>query len=192
MGYLSALRDLPVEPVLPRAVTCERHGRNWRVRWGHRGVPVRHSVGMRHLAVLLDNPGREIPALDLVTALDAAAGTSRRNTPQPVLDQVAIRQYRRRMEELNAEIDGYEARNDSGNATRLRAERDWLIEDLSAATGIGGYIRNFPDGAERARIAVGKAIRRALAHIAAADAPLGEHLREHVHTGIRCSYWPDR
>ncbi len=45
-------------------------------------------------------------------------------------------------------------------------------------------------GPERARVAVGKAIRRALARITDADAVIGEHLRQTVHTGARCSYWP--
>ena len=71
-----------------------------------------------------------------------------------------------------------------------RAERDWLVAQLSSAAGFGGRTRAFPDQPERARVAVGKAIRRALARIAEADAVIGEHLRQTVHTGVRCSYWP--
>lgn len=65
-----------------------------------------------------------------------------------------------------------------------------VVAALAAATtGIGGYVRGFPDSGERARIAVGKAIRRALAQIATADPVLGEYLRDGVHTGVRCSSW---
>jgi hypothetical protein len=39
-------------------------------------------------------------------------------------------------------------------------------------------------------VAVGKAIRRALGRVTEADAAIGEHLRQTVHTGARCSYWP--
>jgi hypothetical protein len=39
-------------------------------------------------------------------------------------------------------------------------------------------------------VAVGKAIRRALTRIAQADPVIGEHLRQAVRTGVRCSYWP--
>jgi hypothetical protein len=39
-------------------------------------------------------------------------------------------------------------------------------------------------------VAVGKAIRRALVRIAEADPVIGEHLRQTVRTGVRCSYWP--
>jgi hypothetical protein len=37
---------------------------------------------------------------------------------------------------------------------------------------------------------VGKAIRRAIVRATEADAIIGEHLRQTVHTGVRCSYWP--
>jgi hypothetical protein len=60
----------------------------------------------------------------------------------------------------------------------------------SSVAGFSGRVRSFPDQGERARVAVGKAIRRALARISEADPILGEHLRQAVHTGIRCSYWP--
>jgi hypothetical protein len=39
-------------------------------------------------------------------------------------------------------------------------------------------------------VSVGKAVRRALARIADADPVIGEHLRQTVHTRVRCSYWP--
>jgi hypothetical protein len=71
-----------------------------------------------------------------------------------------------------------------------RAERDWLTAELAAATGLGGRTRRFTDSRERARIAVGKSIRRILQHIAEADAMIGQHLRRPVRTGARCSYWP--
>ena len=43
---------------------------------------------------------------------------------------------------------------------------------------------------ERARVAVGKAIRRAILRVTREDSIVGEHLRQAVHTGARCSYWP--
>jgi hypothetical protein len=177
------------DPLPSGAIACARVGRNWRVGWAHRSVSVRHSVGMQHLAILLNNPDKEIHSLDLVAALSVVADVARQSTGQPLLDRRAIQQYRHRISQLADEIDEYEAHHDYENASRLRAEHDWLVQVLSAATGISGYIRDFSDGGERARIAVGKAIRRAVAHIAAVDAAIGEHLRDSVHTGIRCAYW---
>ena len=64
------------------------------------------------------------------------------------------------------------------------------IQAADLVAGLAGRPRSFPDQPERARVAVGKAIRRALARITEADAVIGEHLHQTVRTGVRCSYWP--
>ena len=107
---------------------------------------------------------------------------------QQVLDHEAIAEYRNRLKSLDIEIDQPDA--DPVRVARARAERDWLVAQLSSAAGFAGRTRAFPDQPERARVAVGKAIRRALARITEADPVIGEHLRQTVHTGVRCSYWP--
>lgn len=144
---------------------------------------------MFHLAVLIANPGREIPAMELVAGLDALTAGAYRATGsgQEVLDREAVRSYQRRLTALGTEI---ESGGGSERAAAARAERDWLTAELARASGIGGRTRAFPDAAERARIAVGKAIRRALQRIADADAAIGDHLRQAVHTGVRCCYRP--
>jgi hypothetical protein len=164
---------------------CRRAGRKWAVAWRDRSVLMEDSIGMAHLAVLVANPRQEIPAADLAAGLAAlgAAGAS----AHPVLDQSAITEYRNRLKRLDAELD---QPCDEGDRSAARAERDWLVAQLASTTGFGGRVRSFPDEGERARVAVGKAIRRALARIAEADPVLGDHLRQTVHTGVRCSYWP--
>ncbi len=159
--------------------------------WRQRSVLIEDSIGMAHLAVLIANPRQEIQAADLVTGLAAlgrAIGDA--GAAHPVLDHEAIVEYRNRVQLLNAEIDRLEAGDDPGRAAGARAERDWLVAELTRAAGLGGRTRSFPDQGERARVAAGKAIRRALVRIAEADPAIGEHLRQTVHTGVRCSYWP--
>ncbi|GAA4942203.1 hypothetical protein HD597_001127 [Nonomuraea thailandensis] len=216
LGQALALRDGPADPaaraelataaheaadlgmVLPAVVgrppeadgACRlrRDGRHWRVELNGRVALVDHSVGLAHLATLAANPGHEIPAADL------AAGTPGREGPrepaQPLLDDVARDSYRRRLTRLQAEIDEHESMHDLERAAALRMEREWLIAELAAAAGMGGRARPFTGGEERARIAVGKAIRRALARISAVDPVIGEELRATVQTGVRCSYRP--
>ena len=165
---------------------CHRVGRRWRLVLGHRGVLVEDTIGMAHLAVLIANPRQEIQAADLVAGLAGLSGTAgEAGTAQHVLDHEAIAEYRNRLKRLDIEID-----RDPGQASQARAERDWLVAQLSSAAGFAGRTRSFPDQPERARVAVGKAIRRALARITEADAVIGDHLRQTVHTGVRCSYWP--
>jgi hypothetical protein len=170
-------------------VECRRAGRHWEVRLDRHRATVGHSVGMRHLATLIAHPGREIPATELMSGLGAPADRAALSA-QPVLDDVARREYRRRLSSLSAEIDELDAADDRERATRTRAERDWLLSELATATGLGGRDRRFADNDERARIAVGKAIRRAISRVTEADPVLGEALRMSVTTGLRCSYAP--
>ena len=156
---------------------------------------VEDSIGLAHLAVLIANPRQEIQAADLVAGLAGLSGSAAEAvTAHPVLDHEAIAEYRNRLKSLDAEIDqlASDPASSSGpeRASRAKAERAWLVAQLSSAAGFGGRTRSFPDQSERARVAVGKAIRRALARITEADAVIGEHLRQTVHTGVRCSYWP--
>jgi hypothetical protein len=171
--------------------TCDRLGRKWRFTVQNRSVLVEDSIGMTHLAVLIANPRQEILAADLVAGLTALSGVvSDGGAAHPVLDREAVAEYRKRVSQLVAQIDQLEPGDDSVRAVSARAERDWLTAQLASAAGLGGRTRSFPDQGERARVAVGKAIRRALARIDEADAPIGDHLRQAVHTGVRCSYWP--
>jgi tetratricopeptide (TPR) repeat protein len=183
---------LPTEagPVAPPArsgaATCTRYGRRWRVELGGRSAIVDDAVGIRYLATLIANPGVEVPALDLAEPSGEKTGPA----PQRMLDDEALRQYRERLTELRSDIEEAEAGNDFERAARLRAEIDWLAGEIGAATGLGGRARRFADNPERARVAVGKAIRRALDRIAEADPVLGGQLRVAVQTGMRCCYRP--
>ncbi|OLB65502.1 MAG: hypothetical protein AUI10_06380 [Actinobacteria bacterium 13_2_20CM_2_72_6] len=177
----------------PKAtLTCTREGRKWRLTLGSRTVLVDHRIGVFHLAVLIANPGREVDAVELAAgpaALDKARGGSM--SSQPVLDREAIRRYKSRLAELHREIDELDAGADrDGRAVGARTERDWLAAELAATNGLGHRTRGFPTNEERARIAVGKAIRRAVAYITEADRVIGEHLHHGLRTGTRCSYLP--
>lgn len=170
-----------------RAAVCTREGESWRIEWGERAAVIGHSVGMTHLAALVASPGAEVHAAELAGGLTAP---STRMSGQPLLDDTALGQYRERLARLSADLDELESGGEDARAARLRAERDWVITELAAATGLAGRTRRFPDEAERARIAVGKAIRRTLARIHAADPVIGAHLRDTVRTGMLCSYQP--
>jgi hypothetical protein len=186
---LAAVDDSP-RPSSP-AATCAREGRQWRIKLGHRSVLVAHGIGMLHLAVLLANANVEIPAVELAAGVAAAGGPPARTSmaAQAVLDRAAIQQYRQQLARLREEIEELESGSQPERAARARTERDWIIAELGAGTGLGGRTRGFPDSAERARIAVGKAIRRAITRIQGADQFTGDHLHRSVHTGMRCAYY---
>ena len=169
---------------------CRRVGRKWQLTLGDHRVLADDSVGMAHLAVLIANPRQDIQAVDLVAGLAALSGAvNDLGTAHPVLDRDAIGEYKSRLTRLDAEIDQLESTG-SVRAASARDEREWLTAELASATGFGGRTRSFPDQPERARVAVGKAIRRALVRITEADPVIGEHLGQAIRTGVRCSYWP--
>lgn len=168
----------------PDGLRLVRQAKRWRLEWGRRTALVEASVGMLHLAVLIANPGAEITAVDLaagVSGLATAAGAGL--SDQPLLDDAARRQYRRRIADLSTDDRSFD--------DDARDEHDRLVQALAGSLGVDGRSRRFTDNAERARVAVGKAIRRAIDRIADADRPIAEHLRDTVHTGLRCSYRPD-
>jgi hypothetical protein len=82
--------------------------------------------------------------------------------------------------------------NDPVRAERAAVERDALLAELAALTGLGGRPRRTGSEAERMRKAVGNRIRQAVGRIEQVHPELGRHLRMSVRTGTFCRYEPDR
>ena len=120
-----------------------------------------HSVGMEYLERLIEHADVEIAAVELASGHAVACDASKRD---PLLDPRAKAAYRRRIEELRTEADDAEQCADIERACTARLELDRYVEELARATGFGGSTRSFADSAERARVSVHKAIKRALAH----------------------------
>jgi hypothetical protein len=70
------------------------------------------------------------------------------------------------------------------------AEKDFLVRELAAATGLGGRPRRLGAESERARLNVTRAIRSAIAKIRDRAPAAATHLDRSVRTGTRCSYSP--
>jgi hypothetical protein len=174
-------------------VSVRRRGFRCEVRMGELSVLVPHRRGLQYLAVLTANAEQDIAAVTLVSGALAGDWTGAApSAAQPVLDDAARRRYRQRLSELDAAITASETAGDTARYDALTGERQWLLRELATAAGFGGRTRGFATDEERARVAVGKAIRRAIDHIGR-DAPaIGEHLRRRVHTGRYCAYLPIR
>lgn len=170
--------------------TLKREGNDFAFEFRARRTRVRASRGLEHIAALVARRGEWVPVLDLVgggkareVAADGDLG--------PALDPEAKRQYRARMLELREALDEAEAWADAGRAERARAELEWLTAELSRAVGLGGRDRAQGAAAEKARVAVAKAIRRALDALLAQDEALGRHLENALKTGSLCCYDPE-
>ena len=73
----------------------------------------------------------------------------------------------------------------------LEAERDALVDEIMASTGLGGRERAGGSSRERARVATTKALTSAIDRIVAVDESVGRHLQRTIHTGSSCTYKPD-
>lgn len=165
-----------------------RAGDVWTVGFRSRTVQLRDSKGLQDLAALLARPGVHVAALDLAVS-DAARPDS--NDAGEVLDAAARDAYRRRLIELEEEASAADAAGDIAHSTRIATEREALVEQLTAAYGLGGRARRVGSNAERARTAVTARIRDAIRRIEAAHPELGQHLSRSVRTGTFCVYEPE-
>src|SRR5680860_1157648 len=179
-----------------------REGDYWSVIFEGHTVRMRDLKGMRYLARLLGEPGREYHVLDLVaaeTGRDARVGTGQgANLPHSalgdageILDARAKDAYRRRLTEIDDDIEQARTIGDAERLAQADAERGLLVRELARAFGLGGRDRRAASASERARVAVTRAVRQAISRIAEHHPQLGEHLSHTIRTGTYCAYHPD-
>ncbi len=178
-----------------------REGDYWSVTFDGDTVRVRDLKGMRHLARLLADPGREFHVLDLVAA-EAGHGAddghragelaqSTLGDAGEMLDARAKEAYRRRLAEIDDDLAEAHETGDAERAAQADAERDFLVQELARAFGLSGRERRAASASERARAAVTRAVRQAIARIAEHQPRLGEYLGRTIRTGTYCAYLPD-
>jgi tetratricopeptide (TPR) repeat protein len=167
-----------------------REGDYWSVVFDGHTVHLRDLKGMRYLARLLADPGREYHVLDLVAA-EAGRGAQvdggqAADVPRSafgdageILDARARDAYRRRLAEIDEDIE------------QADTERGFLVRELAHAFGLSGRGRRAASASERARAGVTRAIRQAIARIGEHHPQLSEHLNRTIRTGTYCAYFPD-
>lgn len=185
-----------------RDSTFRREGDYWEVSFEGLTVRVRDLKGMRHLARLLAEPDRELHVLDLVAAesgrdhgvevpgeLDFAPSVL--GDAGEAIDVRARDAYRRRLTEIDEDIEQARALGDGERLAQSETERDFLLRELASAYGLGGRPRRGASASERARAAVTRAVRNAMSRIEEHHPALGEHLDRTIQTGTYCAYRPD-
>jgi tetratricopeptide (TPR) repeat protein len=183
-------------------VELRREGDYWSLLYEGHTIRVRDLRGIRYLARLLAHPGREFHVLDLVAAetgkpADRETDPAARRTlaslgdAGAMLDAQAKTAYRRRLTEIEQDIEQARALEDADREAQADAERDFLVRELSRAVGLRGRDRRAASAAERARVAVTRAIRHAMTRIAEHHPQLGVHLNRALRTGTYCAYLPE-
>jgi hypothetical protein len=169
-----------------------REGDMWRLGFDGVTVRLRDAKGLRYLARLLAEPGRELHVRDLAAEATGGEAIPTSGSGGEVLDAAAKRAYQQRFSDLEAELTEATEWNDAERVARAQAEMDALAEQLAGAYGLGGRARTLGDPVERVRKAVTNRIRDSLDRIGAQHEALGRHLTNAVRTGTFCSYTPER
>jgi hypothetical protein len=195
--------EAPQDPrASERADFFRLEGDYWSVTFDGRTVHVRDLKGMHYVARLLADPGREHHVLDLVAAerVPGAAADAGGTPGLPLralgdagelIDAQAKDAYRRRLSEIDEDIEQAQTDGDDERVAQAQTERDFLVRELARAFGLGGRERRAASASERARAGVTPAVRHAIARIGDHDPDLGEHLNGAIRTGTYCTYLPD-
>ena len=181
----------------PSSARFVLEGDAWRLSYGGREVVVRHTKEMADLRRLLAVPSRPVPAVELVADSAGKRGATRDgDLHRPgdlgdVVDSTARAAYQQRLTEFADEIEEADLTGDAESSARLLVERAALVEQLSAAYGLGRRPRRAGDPAERARTAVTGRINAAIVRIEQFHPELGRHLKRSLRTGRLCVYEPE-
>ena len=180
-------------------ITFARVGECRRIAWRSVEVLIPDLKGFRYLHYLLLRAGDEVHVLDLIATEfpllavrpfdpDLRAGA---RLGLPVLDGRARDAYRRRLAEVDEEIDDATANHDLGRLALAEHDRDHLVTELARAFGLSGRPRTTGGDVERARSSITRTLRYCLKRLGEVYPELGAHLDRHVRTGTYCSYQPD-
>jgi hypothetical protein len=134
---------------------------------------LRDTKGLTYIQRLLQHPGEEFHALDLMTgpaisassAVDSDATVAQLRERADVsvreigdagemLDEQAKLQYRRRLHELTEELEDLRERGAHARAEAVASEIDFIQHEVARAVGLGGRNRRAGSAAERARLNV--------------------------------------
>lgn len=158
--------------------TFAQIGEFWTISYGGDSFSLKNVKGLTYLRFLLQHPGEEFHAMDLVHGTGAGVLTndSAAEAASPasglsigglgdageMLDVQAKQEYRRRLGELRADLAELRERGDAVRGEEVEAEIDFIERELVRAVGLGGRDRRAGSAAERARLNVTRAIKSTL------------------------------
>ncbi|MDP6493864.1 MAG: hypothetical protein QGI09_00250 [Dehalococcoidia bacterium] len=185
-----------------------KQGDYWTLKFGsNQPVRLKDSVGLVYIHYLIQHPGQELLPMRVVqqTRGDAAVGRTATAAETkdadlslddfsgtgPSLDDQALQEYRKHIEDLEEDIEEAERDNNPEAATNAREEKQLVESERPVGSPQEKARRPVGSPQEKARKSVSEAIHRALKNIRTLDSHLGNHLTNSINTGVRVSYSPE-
>jgi len=180
-----------------------RTGEYWTLGYEDETFSLKDVKGLSYVQRLLQHPGEEFHALDLLSSPGEAQSANRKDLTDgtlsvgrmgdagELLDAQAKIAYRREIAELKEELEELRERGEPERAEEVQVKIEFLQRELLRAVGLGGRDRRAGSAAERARLNAGRAIRAALEKISERHNLLGKLLERSIKTGTFCSFLSD-
>jgi hypothetical protein len=201
-----------VEPE-PSSNIFHREGDYWRIIYDRMQILLKDSKGLRYIAYLLRYPEQDFHVLRLIHEVEGPQSNNngdihkkmeKRKLPEEglvisnfgdageVIDAQALAEYRQKIKDLEEEIREAEDNIDLARLEKLRDEKEFLENQILAASGVMGRTRKFDDPVEKARKSITNRINDSRKKIQEDHPTLGQHLMNCIKTGPFCSYTPDK
>lgn len=153
-------------------------------------VSVREMQGFRIYAELFARPHTRISAVELRAGIAGVEPSLFAGSTGQIVTPGGIADLRRQYESLSEDLEEAELAHDEGRARKLQEELVVLADHVRRAVGKDGTPRKVSD-AERARVAVSKALTRARKVLAKQHPALLKHITRTVHAGHVLCYQPE-
>ena len=181
-------------------------GEYWTLGCDDTTFSLKDIKGLGYIQRLLQHPGEEFHALDLLGSTGTSAASEVERADQnsllggatvsigglgdagEMLDAKAKQNYQRRLVELREELEDLRERGDDKRGAQVESEIDFLHREIARAVGLGGRDRRVGSAAERARLNITRAIKSALQKISERHGQLGELLDRSIRTGSFSCY----
>ncbi len=158
----------------------------WALSFADRTIHIKDALGLRDIAQLIMNAGKEIHVRSL--ACGETSGSYQSSESIEILDQQALQEYRQRLAELAEEKTTAAQNGDENLFLTLEQEEEPILAELNAVAGLAGKTRYFNSEDEKARKSVTARIRNSIKRIQSLHPKLGEHLIQSISTGQFCRY----
>lgn len=198
-GAVDEVKHSTIAGVVATSVAAEcdpnqliQHTNTWELVFEGKRVLLPRLTGIEMIRMLLQRPNEPVSVEELLGDPPCHVDAS---SSEPQLDPEAFDSLRRRLEELEPELDEAEEHNNISRREELTSEKHELIEQIAAARGTAGRARQMTGGLrDRARVKAASRLETALLRVSQAHADCGHHLRESIvtPTGVAPCYRPRR
>ncbi len=169
----------------------QRVGATWALVYEGEARTVPDSLGMAYLARLLIQAGTEIHCTEL---RDSVQGDGQRRVHSQRVKQMSeqdLAERKEQLREIRADLEKARKNHDIAQVEKLSAAESLLLQDIGAATGLGGCPREESIDVKHARQSVAAALDRALGAIERSHVLAGSHFRNSIEVGEFLCYRAD-